>query len=487
MTPQTSEGRGFARLATKLRIAYAAGSLLDSIVTNGLNVFLLFYLTAVCGLSGGLAGAATSVGLLIDAFADPLIGSVSDAWRSRLGRRLPFMLVGAPVTATLFVLIFSLPTGWTTGALFILVTVISVLLRIAISLFVLPHQAVGAEISDNAIERSMIVAMRVGIGMVGTLLAIALGFGVFFSGPEGLSRRESYTPFATTLAVVGMCGACASFWAVASTRGRQHAVSGAAGPNPANLGRELLEVIRNRSFRVLFIGALTFFVALGANMSLSLHANTYFWHLSTQQTQFITLSMFLGLLLGAPLAAPMLARMEKRTVLLIGLVGLAVSQGGPPGLRLCGLLDAQGTTLVAILAASVLLGNLLLSAASVAFGSMMADAADEHELLFGARREGLYFAGWAFASKAAIGGGTLIAGLVLQAISFPTGAAKGVVASLPEHMTTLLGVCFGPGCALLTLCSVAITFLYRIDRKAHSSILSDLATRRARRNQAILA
>jgi len=478
MAVHAFEGRGFARLPTTLRVAYAAGSLLDCIVTQGLNIFLLFYLTTVCGLPGGLAGAAISVGLVVDAVADPLIGSLSDSWHSKLGRRLPFMLVGAPAATLLFVVIFSLPSDWSTSTLFVWVATVSVLLRVAVSLFILPHQAVGAEVSDDTVERSMIVALRVGIGMVGILVALALGFGVFFSGPQGLSQRANYTPFVATLAAIGFAGACVSCWATAATRNRQHIAASKSGPRLFNFGPELLEVMRNRSFRVLFVGALTFFMAMGTNLSLGLHANTYFWHLSTAQTKVTTLSIFAGLVIGAPLAGPMLARMEKRTVLLIGLVGMAASQGGPAALRLCGWLDLEGVRLVVVLAGVLLMGNLLLSAAFIAFGSMMADAADEHELLFGARREGLYFAGWAFANKAAVGAGTLLAGLVLQAISFPTDVAASGVARLPDHMATLLGACFGPGCALLTLCSAGITLLYRIDRQAHSDILRMLAIRR---------
>src|SRR5882762_2583749 len=74
-------------LATKL--AYSSGAIVESLISNSLNVFLLFYVTAVCGLSGGLAGAALALGLVIDAIAEPLIGSISDGLQSRLGRRLP--------------------------------------------------------------------------------------------------------------------------------------------------------------------------------------------------------------------------------------------------------------------------------------------------------------------------------------------------------------------------------------------------------------
>jgi hypothetical protein len=52
---------------------------------------------------------------------------------------------------------------------------------------------------------------------------------------------------------------------------------------------------------------------------------------------------------------------------------------------------------VALLATAVFFGGTVKAMAAMAFASMMADAAEEHEHLFGARRESLYFAGWAFA------------------------------------------------------------------------------------------
>jgi glycoside/pentoside/hexuronide:cation symporter, GPH family len=480
MSASNSAGRGFARLPFKLKLGYSAGQLVDGIVTNGLNIFLLFYLTAVCGLPGGLAGAALSVGLVVDALMDPLIGSTSDACHARLGRRLPFMLVGAPATALLFVLIFSLPRGWSTTSLFLWVTVLSVLLRVSLSAFLLPYQAVGAEITDDDRERTSLVAWRWGVGILGTLGAVLLGFGVFFAGAGGLSQRGAYTPFAATLATILLLGAAVSAWAVAATRGRQYPPAREGRQSLARLGRELLEIFHNRSFLILFTGALLFFVALGTNMSLGLHANTFFWHLNTAQTQWVTLSIFIGLLAGAPLAGPLLAWFEKRTVVMVGMIGMAVGQGGPAALRLCGLLDASGGALTAIIVGVTFVSSVLMATSAIAFGSMMADAADEHEHLFGARREGLYFAGWAFASKAATGGGILIAGLVLQAIAFPSDAAKagGAAFDLTPHMVAMLGFFYGPGSALLTLAATALSSLYRLNRKAHAAILVDLGHRR---------
>ena len=469
------------KLPLALKLGYASGQMVDGVVTNTLNIFLLFYLTAVCGMPGALAGAALSAGLIVDALMDPLIGSVSEAWRSRLGRRLPFMLVGAPAVSVVFVLIFWLPEGLSSTALFLWVALLSILLRVSMSLFILPYQAVGAEISDDMRERSSLVAWRWGLGIIGALIAALLGFGVFFSGPKGLSQRDAYLPFAASLVAIVALGTLASAWAVAATRSRQHAAPMSTASTMGRLRTELAEVFRNRSFCVLFAGAVLFFVALGVHGSLTLHANTFFWQLTPSQTKQVTLSMFVGLLFGAPLAGPLLARLEKRTVLMIGMVGLALSMGVPAALRLLGLLGATGDTLALGLSLAVFAGAMLMAAAAISFGSMMADAADEHEHLFAARREGLYFAGWAFAGKAASGGGTLVAGLVLQLIAFPTGVAQqgAAAAALPHSTSAMLGFWYGPGASLLIFTSVIITLMYRLDSRAHAVILSELRSRRA--------
>jgi GPH family glycoside/pentoside/hexuronide:cation symporter len=173
-------------------------------------------------------------------------------------------------------------------------------------------------------------------------------------------------------------------------------------------------------------------------------------------------------------------RLEKATVLMIGMGGLLVAQGAPVLLRLLHLFPWSGATLAWLLAGIMFVGGALMATAAIAFSSMMADAADEHEHLFGQRREGLFFAAWAFASKASTGAGALIAGALLQMIHFPTNLAErgGTSAALPESMTDWLGLLYGPGAALLTLAAVLTTLFYRLDSKAHAVIIGELEERR---------
>ena len=475
------------RFATK--IGYSLGQVLDGIVSQSLGIFLFFYVTAVCGLPGGLAGIALATGLAIDAVMDPLIGSASDGLRSRLGRRLPFMLAGLPAVAVLFVAIFALPTGLSTAALFVWVMILSVLLRVAMSLFTLPYQALGAELSDDYAERTSIMAWRWGLGVLGTVAAVVLAFGVFFRGAGGTLNRAGYTPFAVTLAALFVVCSLLSMRTISTTLDRQHPVTASEGGLHRRVWRELGEVFQNRSFRILFGSALLFFSALGTHSTLALHVNTFFWHLTSAQTQVVTLAVFIGLVLGAPLASPMIKRLEKRAVLLIGLIGIGIADTAPAVLRLLGFFPFEGTVLMWVLAGIVFVGGVLLAAAAIAFASMMADAADEHEHLFGARREGLYFAGWSFAGKAAAGVGALIAGMVIQLIHFPANLADhgGSAAVLPQATINWLGFFYGPGAGVLYLGAICATFRYSLDAKTHAAILCDLRARRGTRGVGVLA
>lgn len=62
------------------------------------------------GLSAGMAGFIMTLDNIAALFIQPFIGVVSDRTRTRIGRRFPFILVGAPVAAIAFLLIPLAPT-----------------------------------------------------------------------------------------------------------------------------------------------------------------------------------------------------------------------------------------------------------------------------------------------------------------------------------------------------------------------------------------
>jgi Na+/melibiose symporter-like transporter len=103
---------------------------------------------------------------------------------------------------------------------------------------------------------------------------------------------------------------------------------------------------------------------------------------------------------------------------------------------------------------------------------MLADIVEESELKTGRREEGLFFAARTFAAKATSGVGTLFAGIALDLISFPRGAAPGTV---PEQAVFDLGLIYGPMLMVFYLLALGSMCFYRISREAHDHHLEVLS------------
>ncbi len=185
---------GNVRVPASTKIVYGLGQAAEGLKNTAFGLFLLFYYNQVLGLPGTLAGLALGISLVFDAFFDPLVGSISDNFRSKYGRRHPFMYAAILPMAVGFYLLFSPPVqgDW---ALFAWLFVFATLTRGGMALFHVPHIALGAELSDDFEERTSIVGVRQFLATFGGLLAIGIGFGVFFKStarvPAGPVQRCS--------------------------------------------------------------------------------------------------------------------------------------------------------------------------------------------------------------------------------------------------------------------------------------------------------
>ena len=94
------------KLSFNFKLAYGVGQAGEGVFGTGLSFFLLFYYSQILGLSPGLASTAIGLAVIADAFSDVIAGSVSDHWRSRLGRRHPFMYASFVPLSICFFLLF---------------------------------------------------------------------------------------------------------------------------------------------------------------------------------------------------------------------------------------------------------------------------------------------------------------------------------------------------------------------------------------------
>ena len=100
-----------SKLAMPTKLAFGIGATGEAATNWIFNALTFFFYNQILGLSGTLTAAAVTIGIISDAITDPLIGSISDRWRSKLGRRHPFMFAAPlPLIVTIY-FIFSPPAG----------------------------------------------------------------------------------------------------------------------------------------------------------------------------------------------------------------------------------------------------------------------------------------------------------------------------------------------------------------------------------------
>lgn len=464
------------------KLAFGIGQFAEGLQNTGFGVFILFYYNQVLGLSGSLAGAALFIALLFDAVTDPIAGSLSDNFRSKLGRRHPFMYLSAVPLALAFVGLFSPPKGLSEIGLFLWLTGFAVLVRGAMTLYHVPHLALGAEMTEHHEERTRIVAFRQFFGTFGGLAAYAIGLGYFFADSNGGRLAVNhYTPYAITLGVMMVI----TIWysAFGTQKEIPHLLVPEEKQNGHMLGRtigEVKEAMQNPSFRWLFFGVLIVFIMAGVNGALDLYMMQYFWELTGKEMLLLSVASVFGLMSGAFATSWLHQHTSKRFGLTLGTATWAVFQVVPVVLRLLDLFPENGTLLlVGTLVSVKFLQGFLLQQAFISFGSMMADVADEHEYTHGGRHEGIFFGAISFSGKATSGFGNLIGGVGLDLIHWPRGTDIQTAADIPHATLVHLGVLYGPVVAAFAVVSVWCYLHYKLTKERHATILDLLRKRRA--------
>ena len=145
-------------LPMRTKLAFGVGAMGEASTNWIFNALTFFYYNQILGLSGTLTGAAVFIGICFDAVSDPVVGSLSDRTRSRLGRRHPWMFAAPlPVIASIF-FIYHPPDGLSEWTLFAWFMCFLIMMRLSITLFAVPHLALGAELSDDYLERSKVMS-----------------------------------------------------------------------------------------------------------------------------------------------------------------------------------------------------------------------------------------------------------------------------------------------------------------------------------------
>jgi Na+/melibiose symporter-like transporter len=468
------------------KFAYGFGQIGEQVKNIGFNTFLFFYFTQVLGLSGSLAGLAVLIALAFDAITDPVAGSLSDNWQGKRGRRHPFMYASALPLAITWIILFNPPAGLGQWGLFAWLTGFAILVRASMTLYHVPHLAMGAELSDDYHERTSIVAFRTVLGTLGAVLTVIISYRYFFpSTPEfenGMLNPAGYP----RLALFGGIVMCVTIWYSAWGTRRHISDMPRAPEHPEpfsfrRVGLEFASAWQNVSFRSLFVGFTLYGLYFGIVSTLGTHINVFFWEFDTELLQLLALPSAIGFVIGALLCGVMHRRIDKMPSLVTACIATALVGSAPIVLRVLGWFPENGSPYVIYIILGVLSFNATLGAVGfISAGSMMADVAEQHVLRSGKAQQGIFFSSTAFSGKLASGLGHAIAGVGIDLISFPLKAEPSAVPELAIRNLGLLTV----GSAVLTLVAIWVFRYYAITRDVQEKTRIALAERDAAASEA---
>jgi Na+/melibiose symporter-like transporter len=441
-------------------------------------LLLLFY-NQVVGLDPRVVSSAILITMFVDSVVDPLLGQVSDNFRSKLGRRHPFMYMASiPVSVTFF-LIWNPPVGMTEAATFAYLLTCLLIIRAFDTFFELPSMALAPELAADYDERTRLLALRAMFGAIGTLSVSILVYQVFMrqnaDGSGGVTERAGYFGFS-------LCAAILIFTIIiTSATGTVKQIPYLAKPaartdfKVLSILREVFQTMRNRNFAVVAVAGMVLAIGSGIQQSLNIYIGLFYWQLDQNQLTAIAIATVLANFVGVWLAPRMVKRFGKRVgALITGWISIAFMVA-PISLDQFGLMPPRDSTeLFVALVVAAFFTQALASATGVKIQAMIADVVEDAAAKTGRRSEGLLFSADSLFKKAVSGIGVLVAGQMLYLTNFPENARQvGVSLEIANHlglMAVFSWLTFNGGCL------VALSF-YGITREKHAANLSALAAK----------
>jgi GPH family glycoside/pentoside/hexuronide:cation symporter len=436
------------------KLGFTLGDYACNLYWQSVSIFLLFFYTDAVGLSAVTAGLIYMVASIVDAFSDPLMGSIADRTRTRRGRYRPYILFGCVPLALCFVLLYYRPPiegVW----LAVWLMASHIIFRLAYTALSIPYTSLNARLTNNSDERSTIAGLRMTFGMLAALtvsyftypLITVLGHGRASSG---------YTWAAAVFALI----ATALFPVVyLATR---EPVESEASANRLDLAGHWRAVARNRAFWVLMLATCCAFVCSTALGKSVLYYFKYYLK-DEASARYALVAMSAVGLVAIPAWVVVTKYVGKRNV------WFAATSWGLAMLAVFAAVDIRNSAVMIAWLAAI---NIASTGLAFTFWSMLPDTVEYGEWAGGPRTESFIFGLGQLFLKVALGLGAGLFGALLGAV--------GYVPNVVQTPATLAGikmVMVGLPAAGLLLSGLGM-MIYPMRKGGHDAIVEQLAARR---------
>lgn len=417
-----------------------------------MSIYLMKFSTDVLLVAPAAMGVIFGVGRIWDAISDPVAGYLSDRSSAARGRRRSWMLAAALPVAITTVMIWSPLPGLDGTALVLWMGLALIAYETAMTAFLVPHGALGMELTSNYHERTRLFGYRHVLIAGGSVLGMG---GVFL-------LRTATEPRLTAFLLAAVSGAIVA-GTIVFAAARLPERADFQGRGARAIGKSFSDVFRNPHGRLLLaVFAIENFGAASIGM-LAPYVMEYLVK-APQFTELFILVYFVPQFALTPIWIRLAKRFGKKNMWVFSMSAMALGY-----LAMFFIEEGRYALIFGVVALLGLGGG----CGSVVGPAIQADVIDYDEYQTGERKEGAYVAIWNFVRKAAAGVTAMMTGFVLQAVGFEPNVEQSENTKLA--MRALIGllpaVCYAFG--------TLIFLRFGLNEREHAALQRELEQRRA--------
>lgn len=446
-------------LSASIKTGWAIGELAVAVYVGLTMAFMLYYCTDALRIPPAIAGIALLVPRILDAFADPVMGVVSDRTVSRFGRRRFYLAFGAPLLGLLFALVFFVPPAAAVQTKVVYLMAAFLLSNAAITAFGVPYSAMAAEMTADYAERTSLTGYKM----------MAARTGIVLSGFFGPLIFRSVSNLADGFRLLGLTAgvfmAATGLWAFFATASAPHV---ARPVHKFDLRAEVAAVLSNGPFRILWLVYLLQNIAIGASATTLIYFLVYAMRFDPRETSLFLAAGGIAAAIATPPWVLIARKLGKRNAYAIGLILAAAV-----ALILFFVAPSFAPFFLGIVIVAGMIdgGNQLLP------NAMVPDSVEVDEAATGERREGAIFGAWSFCLKLGMTLGAFAVSLGLSLFGF-----VGAAAPADQSATALLGIRFmyAGFPAILWLAALLLLSRYNLTEMKYDALKAEAAAKRER-------
>lgn len=402
---------------------------LPTLITQG--IVFLGLLTVI--------GLIKAVGHVVDAFTDPLVASISDKWKGKNGRRIPFMKAFALPFALSSLLIFCAPSSEAGMFNNIWIAVFIWAYYVFYTLYMIPHNALLPEMITDGGKRVNAYTWSSFFFVTGSMIGYATP-AIVSVMKKALGMSPLYA-WRTTFAIFTVIGAILLYTPCIVIKEKDY-VNSVLPREP--LMSSIKHAFKNKHFVIVTLGQLFEGTGMSFFQACIMYYITSLMGIPEENSIVIMATSIVGSLALYPVISKWVKKKGKRLPMILGCLVFTLAE-----FVIC-LADKIPGNKLAVAIIYALVVSFPFAVLNIIPGSMMADVIQYDTVKTGVNQEGVFSAAKSFITKM----GTSIAMMLVPSL-VAVGAATGEnVGRKGLMLTAVVG-------GLFCFVSVVIYFFYK--------------------------